>query len=126
MKGSFGFGCSAGFSFSRSALRAPTMDGGFRWLTVSPPAQPDLEIVLMGLQAGMSMDEETAATLRGLVEAGKLGAGVFGTPDCHKTYEELKAKGVTFKSEPEDQFYGTECIMQDNSGNWFSVTTPKK
>jgi hypothetical protein len=23
------------------------MDNGFRWLTVTPPAQPDLEIVLM-------------------------------------------------------------------------------
>jgi catechol 2,3-dioxygenase-like lactoylglutathione lyase family enzyme len=101
------------------------MDNGFRWLTVSPPAQKDLEIVLALIEPGMMFDEEEAAALRKLVSSGKFGAGVLGTPDCRRTYEELKAKGVKFRSEPEDQFYGTECIMEDNSGIWFSVTTPK-
>jgi predicted enzyme related to lactoylglutathione lyase len=53
---------------------------------------------------------------------GLLGAGVFETNDCRKTYEELKAKGVQFTSPPSDKFYGVEAIMQDNSGNWFSMT----
>ena len=39
---------------------------------------------------------------------------------------ELSAKGVKFKSEPEEQFYGTEAIMSDPFGNWFSLTTPKE
>lgn len=44
---------------------------------------------------------------------------------CIATYEELKAKGVEFKSEPKEQHYGIECIMSDGCGNWFSMTQPK-
>jgi len=99
-----------------------TMDGGFRWLTVSPPGQPELEIILMGTQPdGHMWDEQTSAAIRELVKNGKIGAGVFETSDCRKTYEELKAKGVEFLKEPTDEFYGTECIFKDNSGNWFSL-----
>jgi len=54
-----------------------------------------------------------------------LGAGVLSTPDCRATYEELKAKGVQFKGEPKEQFYGTEAIVMDGTGNWFSMTQPK-
>ncbi len=99
---------------------------GARWLTVSPPDQPNLEISLMKVQAGQMFDEESAEMMRKLVKGGKLGAGVFETDDCRKTFEELKAKGVQFKSEPEDQFYGVEAIMVDDSGNWFSLTERKE
>lgn len=102
-----------------------TMDGGFRWLTVTPPAQPDLEIVLMPAAPGPMWDDEQLGMVKKLLEAGVMGAGAMGTDDCRKTYEELKAKGVTFRSEPTEQFYGTEVIMEDGCGNWFSVTQPK-
>jgi catechol 2,3-dioxygenase-like lactoylglutathione lyase family enzyme len=103
-----------------------TMDGGFRWITVSPPGQPDLEIILMGTQPGMMWDQETSDTVRSLIKNGKMGAGVFGTSDCRKTYEELSAKGVEFLKPPTEEFYGVEAIMKDNSGNWFSMTEEKK
>ncbi len=102
-----------------------TMDNGYRWLTVSPKEQPELEIVLMKVAPGMMWDEETAEKIKSLVKAGKFGAGVLQTNDCRATYEELKAKGVQFMGEPKEQFYGTEVIMKDNSGNWFSLTEPK-
>jgi catechol 2,3-dioxygenase-like lactoylglutathione lyase family enzyme len=103
-----------------------TMDGGFRWLTVNPPGQPDMEIVLMAIGAGGMMDEEAAAALRGLVEKGVMGAGAFETADCRKTYEELKARGVRFMGEPAERPYGIEAILQDDSGNWFSMTERPK
>lgn len=37
----------------------------------------------------------------------------------------LKAKGVGFKGEPKEQFYGTEAIMTDGLGKWFSMSQPK-
>jgi len=101
------------------------MGEGFRWLTVSPPGQTDLEITLMPVKAGMSLDEEKAEKLRELIKAGTFGFGVFGTDDCRKTYEELKARGVQFKGEPEEQFYGIEAVFQDPFGNWFSLTQTK-
>src|ERR1700753_1150237 len=100
-----------------------TMENGFRWLTVSPPEQPDLEIALLNpLAGGMSFDEESKAAFRVLLEKGALGAGVLHTPDCRATYEELKEKGVVFKSQPKEQFYGIEAVITDGVGNWFSMT----
>ena len=102
------------------------MDNGFRWLTVCPKGQPDLQIVLMPTGPSPMMDQETSDQLRDLIRKGKLGAGVFQTADCRKTYEELKAKGVEFAQPPADRFYGIEAVMKDNSGNWFSMTQPKE
>ncbi len=102
-----------------------TAPNGFRWLTIASKAQPDLEIILMEPKAGMMCDEETATQIRQLVAKGAMGAMVFETDDCRKTYEELKSKGVEFKCPPQEQPYGIEAIMLDNSGNWFSVTQRK-
>lgn len=103
-----------------------TMDNGFRWITVSPPEQPDLEITFLAPLAAnmMGYDDETRNAFRILLEKGALGAGVLHTPDCRATYEELKAKGVQFKGEPKEQFYGIEAIISDGVGNWFSMTQP--
>ena len=100
------------------------MDNGFRWLTVNPPGQPDLEIVLMPTTPSPMMDPQTSDALRTLVQKGVLGAGVFSTADCQKTYDELKAKGVEFSQPPTERFYGVEALMKDNSGKWFSVSSP--
>ena len=100
-----------------------TLDG-FRWLTVTPPDRA-LEIALMSPVPGMMHDEETAATIRQLIERGAMGAGVFHTDDCKKTYETLSARGVTFLTPPTERPYGIEATFRDNSGNWFSLTQPR-
>ena len=101
------------------------MDNGFRWLTVGPKAQPDLEIVLMPTAPSPMMKQETSDALRALIRNGTLGAGVFETADIQKTYEELKAKGVEFTSPPTERFYGIEALLKDDSGNWFSISQRK-
>src|SRR5215217_2945202 len=80
------------------------MGPGMRWLTVCPPDQPELEITLMPIKAGMSLTEESAAQLRSLVEKGTFGFGVFECRDIYATYEELKAKGVVFSKAPKKEF----------------------
>ena len=102
------------------------MDNGFRWLTVSPKGQPNLQIILMPTTPSPMMDAETSEALRTLIRKGVLSAGVLQTPDCRKTYEELKSRGVEFTQPPADRFYGVEALMKDNSGNWFSLSTPKE
>jgi catechol 2,3-dioxygenase-like lactoylglutathione lyase family enzyme len=101
-----------------------SMDNGFRWLTVSPKGQPDLDVILMPT-TNPKMDPEAAEMLRTLIRKGVLGSGVLETSDCQKTYEELKAKGVEFTQPPVERFYGIEALMKDNSGNWFSMTQRK-
>lgn len=106
-------------------VRTDARMGDFRWLTVGPKEQPELEIVLMEIRPGMVWDEATANQLKEIVSKGVLGAGVFETGDCRKTYEELKRKGVEFLSEPQERPYGVEAVFKDNSGNWFSLTQHK-
>jgi len=102
------------------------MENGFRWLTVTSPEQPELEIALLNpLEGGMMYDDDSRKALKTLLDKGAMGAGVLHTPNCKATYEELKAKGVVFKSEPKEQFYGIEAIITDSCGNWFSMTEPK-
>jgi catechol 2,3-dioxygenase-like lactoylglutathione lyase family enzyme len=103
-----------------------TMDNGFRWLTVNPPDQPDLEIILFPVGGPNGFEEDVTKALNLLLEKGVMGAGAMYTPDCRATYEDLKAKGVVFKSEPKEQFYGIEAIITDGCGNWFSMTQPKE
>lgn len=98
------------------------MDNGFRWLSVSPPAQPDLELVLYRLEPSPTMNANAVAQVRSLISNGAIGLGVFETDDCHATYEDLRARGVKFLSPPQEQPYGIEAIVQDPFGNWFSMT----
>jgi catechol 2,3-dioxygenase-like lactoylglutathione lyase family enzyme len=119
-----------GFKVKTDAL----MGNGYRWLTVNPQEQPDLEIVLMEvLHESMiksescpeGLDEESRNAFKVLLDKGILGAGVMYTNDCRAAYEELKAKGVQFRGEPKEQLYGIEVVMFDGCGNWFSVTQPQ-
>jgi catechol 2,3-dioxygenase-like lactoylglutathione lyase family enzyme len=92
---------------------------GFRWLTVGPKDQPELEIILSSCDMGRS--PEAAAQLRDLVAAGSMGVGVMATDDCQRTFEALSEKGVTFLSEPALRPYGLEATLRDDSGNMMSL-----
>lgn len=98
-----------------------SMGPGKRWLTVTPPEQPELEITLMAIDEGMMFRKEAAEKMRELVKAGTFGFAVFQCNDLVATYEELKARGVKFKKEPKKEFYGYEALFIDDSGNWFSL-----
>jgi predicted enzyme related to lactoylglutathione lyase len=102
------------------------MDNGFRWLTVGPKTQPDLEFALLEPKPSPMWDKETADQVRALVQKGAFGIGVFETDDCQATYEALKAKGAQFMQPPTERFYGIEALVRDNSGNWFSMCQHKK
>jgi catechol 2,3-dioxygenase-like lactoylglutathione lyase family enzyme len=96
-----------------------TMDT-FRWLTVGPRSQPDFELIL-AVPGPPMLDSESAQHIRAMVAKGALGAGVFATDDCRRTYEELKDRGVQFLTPPAERSYGIEATFRDNSGNWFSL-----
>ena len=97
------------------------MSKDVRWLTVGIPGQPGFEINLTPITVGMFFSKETADSLRELVKKGTFGVGVFTSQDIYATYEELKAKGVEFTKAPTKEFYGTEALFKDDSGNWFSL-----
>lgn len=101
------------------------MEDGTRWLTVNPPGQSDLEIVLAEPREPM-VEKDMIPHITALLKKNVMGAGVWEADDCRKTYEELKAKGVQFTKEPTEEFYGVEALFLDGCGNWFSMTEHKK
>ncbi|MEU7863805.1 VOC family protein [Nonomuraea sp. NPDC049141] len=101
-----------------------TMGEGFRWVTISHPDQPELEVTLM--IPGPPLDADAADFIRRQLEKGQMGGLGLQVDDCRKTYQELSAKGVTFLQEPSDRPYGVEAVMRDNTGNWLVLVEPKE
>lgn len=111
-----------------------TAPNGFRWLTVAPKGQKEIEIALTKVGSGResSRGKDTEQEIKkdvdaiaALVKKGWFNAGVFHTADCRKTYEEYKAKGVEFLSPPKDEFYGVVAVFKDPFGNMISMNQPK-
>jgi uncharacterized glyoxalase superfamily protein PhnB len=105
----------------RADVSFPEM-GEFRWLTVAPPGQEDVEIVLMPIPGPPVMDEETAEQVRTVMAKGFAGTVFLATDDCQKSYEELKARGVEFTEAPEQRPYGIDSGFRDPSGNSIRLT----
>ena len=96
--------------------------GNFRWLTVGPPRQPDISIVLMAIPGPPVMDPDTAEQVKALMAKGFAGTVFFTTDDVQGDYEELKSRGVEFTEEPEERPYGIDAGFRDPSGNSFRLT----
>jgi catechol 2,3-dioxygenase-like lactoylglutathione lyase family enzyme len=101
------------------------MDNGFRWLTVTPPGQPDVEIVLSAPVEPM-FSADLIPHVRALLDKDAMSGGVWEADDCQKTYEELRARGIEFIKPPTKEFYGVEALFRDGCGNWFSLTERPK
>ena len=105
----------------RSDVTLPEL-GDFRWLTVGPPSQPDIAIVLMAIPGPPVMDADTAEQVRSLMSKGFAGTVFLTTDDCRASVEELKKRGVEFTEEPEERPYGIDSGFRDPSGNSFRLT----
>jgi catechol 2,3-dioxygenase-like lactoylglutathione lyase family enzyme len=97
--------------------------GGYRWLTVGPPDQPDVNLMLT--QPGPpAFDEDTKKGILALVAKGAMGPGILRTEDCRKTCKELEDRGVELASQPEERFYGIDATVRDPSGNMWRIVQP--
>ena len=105
----------------RSDVTVPEL-GNFRWLTVGPPGQDEIAIVLMAIPDPPVMDPETAEQVKGLMAKGFAGTVFLTTDDVQASYEELKSRGVEFTEAPEERPYGIDSSFRDPSGNSFRLT----
>jgi len=99
--------------------------GNFRWLTVAPSNQPDIEVVLMAIPGAPVMDDATGEQVRNLMSRGFAGTVFLTTDDVYADVEVLKARGVEFSEEPEERPYGIDSGFRDPSGNSFRLTQVK-
>jgi catechol 2,3-dioxygenase-like lactoylglutathione lyase family enzyme len=79
---------------------------GFRWLTVAPPQQIEVEFLL----ASWFPDR-----------VGKNATWVISTRDCQGGYEELKGKGIEFIQSPQRRPWGIEAVFVDLYGNKYAL-----
>ena len=96
-----------------------------RWLTLSAPGQPEVEI---GLEIPgyfpHTLPEDRQATAD-LLAKGLLPGVIFRTDDCDKTFEKVRAAGADVLQEPIDQPYGVrDCAFRDPSGNMVRFSEP--
>jgi uncharacterized glyoxalase superfamily protein PhnB len=105
----------------RQDVTLPEM-GDFRWLTVGPPNQPDISIVLMAIPGPPVMSPETAEEVKSLMAKGFAGTIFLTTDDVRSDYEELTRRGVEFTEAPEERPYGIDAGFRDPSGNSFRLT----
>ena len=75
----------------RSDVTVPEL-GDFRWLTVAPPGQDDVTIVLMAIPGQPIMDDATAEQVRDLMGKGFAGTVFLTTEDLDADFEALKAR----------------------------------
>jgi predicted enzyme related to lactoylglutathione lyase len=85
---------------------------GMRWVSVSPPSQPDVQIVLEppGVDRGASPADRQA--IEDLIAKGLLGRLVFVTDDCDATFEHIEAAGADVMQEPINQPFGTTALRR--------------
>ena len=97
--------------------------GPFRWLTVSAPGNPGMEIVLATPDMGHGPDDTEA--LKMLLAKGALNGVLFTTDNCDAAFERIRATGAEVLQEPIDQPYGVrDCGFRDPAGNHVRIGSP--
>jgi len=86
---------------------------GYRWLTVSPSQQSELEIVL-----GPATEPQE------VTQIGKQGTWVLASDNIQEDYRRLKARGVKIHGEPHENPYGTDFVFEDLYGNTYDLVQP--
>jgi predicted enzyme related to lactoylglutathione lyase len=98
---------------------------GLRWVTVSPPTQPELEIVLEPPHQNPTISSADQEAIAELMAKGVMGRLVFATDDCDATFDHIRASGADVMQEPIDQPYGVrDCAFRDPAGNILRFSQP--
>ncbi len=112
----------AALAFYRDALGFEVRNDvgyeGMRWITVGPPNQPEINIVLHPPAADPGITEDERRTISEMMAKGTYGAIILATPDLDGAFATIEASGAEVVQEPTDQPYGVrDCAFRDPSGN---------
>lgn len=92
-------------------------DNTWYWLTIAPTKESAVSLSLL-----LPQSEEDHAIIG--KQSGSIPLFVLLTDDCHKTAEELTAKGVTFIKQPTNEFWGIDALIKDLYGNVIDICQP--
>lgn len=107
-------------------VRGDVESAGMRLVSVGPPSQPGVRIVLEPPDANPGASPADKRAIADLMAKGLLGCLVFATDDCDQTFERIEAAGADVMQEPIDQSYGVrDCAFLDPSGNMLRFAQPR-
>jgi uncharacterized glyoxalase superfamily protein PhnB len=112
----------ASLAFYRDTLGFEVRDdvkyGDLHWITVGPPGQPDISIVLYPPQATPGITDDERRTIAELMAKGTFASINLATSDIDGTFERLQSGDAEVVQEPTDQPYGIrDCAFRDPAGN---------
>lgn len=116
----------AALGFYRDALGFEVRkDVGYqdmRWLTVGPPGQPDVNIVLYPPTADPNITEEEGTVITEMIAKGTFASVMLATPDVDAAFAAVQAHDVEVAQEPTDQDWGMrDCAFRDPAGNMVRI-----
>lgn len=115
----------AALAFYRDALgltvRNEVANGGFRWITLGVPEQPELVLVLSEPHAGRSQEDGDAVAE--LLAKGAMGPVHLRFSDLDHDFARISsAPGVVVVQEPLDQPWGVrDAAIRDPAGNFLRL-----
>ena len=103
-------------------LRKDVGYGGMRWLTVGPPGQPGVAIVLHPPGVDPGITDEERRTIAEMMAKGTYAGLLLATEDVDATFEKLQGQDVDIVQEPIDQPYGIrDFAVRDPAGNLIRI-----
>ena len=123
----------ASLAFYRDVLgfecRGDVGRGAMRWITVGPPGQPGVSIVLYPPGADPGVTEAERDTIVEMMAKGTYALISLATADLDGTFARLEAAGAEVVQEPVRQPYGIrDCAFRDPAGTLIRIneTLPKE
>src|SRR5215216_3244537 len=96
--------------------------GGMHWITVGPPDQPNISIVLYPPEATPGITDHERRTIAEMMAKGTYASINLATSDLDDVFERLQAGDAEVVQEPIDQPYGIrDCAFRDPSGNLLRI-----
>jgi uncharacterized glyoxalase superfamily protein PhnB len=107
-------------------LRNDVGYNGMHWLTVGPPDQPDVNLVLFPPGADPGVTDDERRTITEMMAKGTYAMLTLGTEDLDGLFERLQAADVEVMQEPTQQPWGArDCAFRDPAGNTIRIDEVK-
>ena len=95
---------------------------GLRWLTVGPPAQPDVNIVLHPPGADPGVTDDERRVIAEMMAKGTYASLLLAAADLDATFARLQSGDADVVQEPTDQPWGVrDFAVRDPAGNLLRV-----
>jgi uncharacterized glyoxalase superfamily protein PhnB len=92
------------------------------WITVGPPEQPDVNLVLHPPGADPAITDAERRTITEMMAKGTFASMLLASEDLEGTFARLAEGGADILQEPTDQDWGVrDCAVRDPAGNTLRI-----